>query len=585
MSGVTDMKINYAILPETYKLTVGLKHLFNTEMINEMPKTATVPSAKNSTAAVQLLFSCDERVSVSLGNAQHFPQHPCRSLRLKASSSDTSLSFIDTVLDDDMLLKADIISNAPVKEFEANEPIAIYAETYLPSDASIGKKNISIDFFLSDMLENEETALTAGFTVEVYDYSMPSGSEMPFFLDLWQHSCSVARYYNTVPWSDRHFEILESFLRPLAEIGQKAVTLILSDAPWSGQWCRREERYKANFFEYSIVSVFKNSDGSFDYDFTAMQRYIDLCARLGIRDEISLYGLVNIWCDPYGGFERLAPDHPDGLRVRYLDRDTGRYGYLRSGEQIDSYIKAIYEYFKERDLLDRVRLVADEPADPKAYRAAIDRIKAIAPEFKLKAAINHSEFISEFSDSVKDFVPYIRGLSKEFDKISEFKHSMKNSRFLWYVCCDPTHPNTLLHSDLNEALFIGVLTSYLELDGFLRWSYCLWTEEPTRDIRYYSFPCGDICFVYPGKDASPLLSLRFKALAKGIRLAVLLNEYKARFGRQAAEQLYDGVILEKDIGKYFEADGRPVALEKMCSLGYESYAELEKAVLSALADG
>ncbi len=49
-------------------------------------------------------------------------------------------------------------------------------------------------------------------------------------------------------------------------------------------------------------------------------------------------------------------------------------------------------------------------------------------------------------------------------------------------------------------------------DGFLRWAYDAWTEDPVRDARFGSWPAGDCFLVYPGGNSS----VRFEKLREGI---------------------------------------------------------------------
>lgn len=36
----------------------------------------------------------------------------------------------------------------------------------------------------------------------------------------------------------------------------------------------------------------------------------------------------------------------------------------------------------------------------------------------------------------------------------------------------------------------GILTSVLRMEGFLRWNYCVWTDDPRKDIRYSYYEAG-----------------------------------------------------------------------------------------------
>ncbi len=577
------MKFNYAVMPETYKLTKGMGHIYNSGMVKDYPKSLELVCAKNDTCAFQLLLTADEAFSVVASDMPYFAQKRRSTLRVKTECEyEAEISFVDLIEDDDRFMRGDMLSCDAVREVEKKDTVALYFEVKVPEQAQAGESNIKISLFLADMFEDEKKVEEINLTLTVYDFSMSDTED--FYLDIWQHNCAIAKYYGCALWSDKHFEIMRSFLEPLAKAGQKAVTLILSDAPWSGQWCHLEERAEANLYEFSIASVTKKLDGSFSYDFSNMQRYIDMCAELGIKEEISLYGLVNVWCDPLGGFEKLTEEHPDGHKIRYFDEAEGVYKYIRTAAGIDAYIKALHDYFVESEQIDRVRVVADEPADTAAYRMITDHIKELAPRFVFKAAINHSEFIGEFKDTVVDYVPNLESWSKESDKIEAYRKELKDSRFLWYVCNQPPHPNTLLSSDLCEALFIGVVTSYMGMAGFLRWGYTVWTKEPAEDMRYFTWPAGDLFFVYPGKDAKPLSSLRFKALCRGIGLCRILNAYKARFGKEKADALCEKVILETDVKKFFVAERTVAPKDQLLSVNYEDYNAIRSAVLSELSE-
>jgi hypothetical protein len=74
------------------------------------------------------------------------------------------------------------------------------------------------------------------------------------------------------------------------------------------------------------------------------------------------------------------------------------------------------------------------------------------------------------------------------------------------------------------------------LDGFLRWAWNSWPQDPVQDATYWAWLAGDTYLVYP--DGSP--SLRFLELRNGIIAAEkvrLLKEkglYKAEFEKLAS---------------------------------------------------
>lgn len=53
-------------------------------------------------------------------------------------------------------------------------------------------------------------------------------------------------------------------------------------------------------------------------------------------------------------------------------------------------------------------------------------------------------------------------------------------------------------------------------DGFLRWSYNDWSDNPFTHPEYAPFPTGDVHFVYPAANG-PASSLRWEQLREGIQ--------------------------------------------------------------------
>ena len=232
------MNFRYGIKPETFKLVDGLYHGCNPKMIDEYDKTIALSCARNDNAAFQVILSLDEGFTLNVGSAPFFAQRRKKTLRVAARSElFTKLSIESLIPDDDRLLKADILENSPVKEYEAGKVAAIYAEVRADAYVDAGKYDITLEFYLSDMFSAEEKIGETTVTLEVFDYIFPFPDDKKFFLDLWQHNCNLARKYDVEPFSDEHFEIMENYLYSMSELGQDTVTLIMSDTPWCGLWC------------------------------------------------------------------------------------------------------------------------------------------------------------------------------------------------------------------------------------------------------------------------------------------------------------------------------------------------------------
>jgi hypothetical protein len=96
-------------------------------------------------------------------------------------------------------------------------------------------------------------------------------------------------------------------------------------------------------------------------------------------------------------------------------------------------------------------------------------------------------------------------------------------------------PNNFTFSLPSESCYEGWFASAMGFDGFLRWAYNSWPENPTIDSRYTRWPGGDTYLVYP--DA--LSSIRFERLREGIqdyeKIRILRKELTENTSKEAVD--------------------------------------------------
>ena len=544
-------------------------------------------AARRDTAAFQLILQSDLQYSVNVGRGEwisakgrHFGPH--ERLRVAVSAPfEVKLQLEDLLTDDDEVLKADVLLNQNVREERANVPSAVWAEVRVPEDAQPGEYTVKVTLYSAMYGQDETVVATKEIPLRVAEYVMPEAKDWKFYLDLWQHTSNIARKHDVPLWSDEHFEVLKSYAQSLAALGQKSITVCASEIPWDGQSCYVELTYKGNVFEYSMIPVTRRTDGSFHYDYSIMQRYIDLCTEAGISGDIEIFGLVNVWTQNPQMPKDICPGYPEMIKIRYYDEADGCLKYVRDPEVIKDFIRSLEKYFIETKQIDRVRIAADEPGDVEKYRVSLAMLKELAPSFRCKCAINHAEFIEEFHDRIDDFVPYLRCTVVEYDRLMQYYKDYPDKRFLWYVCCGGASPNNFLRTALIENRMTGLMTSKLRLDGFLRWNYCIWPDDPRKDIRYSHFEAGDTNFVYPGYNGKVLLSLRYKNLQRGIADYEMLEAIRAAKGDEVADALLAKVIHIAEVKDFYD-DVRCKPSAEMFSMKFEDYNALKAEMLQIL---
>ena len=137
-------------------------------------------------------------------------------------------------------------------------------------------------------------------------------------------------------------------------------------------------------------------------------------------------------------------------------------------------------------------------------------------------------------------------INEEFLQEASDRHG-KGLRTTYYVCCMPACPNTFMTSGPGEAFWLGAYPAMAGLDGFLRWAWNSWPQNPKEDATYWGWMSGDTFLCYP--DGEP--SWRFLELRNGIvaaekvRILKELGLYKDEIAKLAAIYVIADAVAKK----------------------------------------
>ena len=363
-----------------------------------------------------------------------------------------------------------------------------------------------------------------GYSIKVLDRTLPAPKEWAFHLDLWQNPYAIARVHNVELWSNEHFEVLRPYMLKLASAGQKAITATLIDRPWDGQ----------TYDPFgSMVTWVKKADGTWWYDFTIFDRWVEFMMSCGIDKEITCFSMI-----------------PWKLSFRYYDQATHSHKYINCAPGEEAYTKfwggmlsAFKAHLTEKGWFEKTFISMDERS-LQQMQAAIKVIKEFAPGMKISMAGNyHPEIEADIYDYCLDifaygaYTPELLSTRRAQGKVSTY-----------YTCCSAEYPNLFTFSDPADAAFIALEALAKDLDGYLRWAYNSWTVTPEEDSRFTAWPAGDTYVIYPFSVSS----IRWERLVQGIQLfekyRILLAEAKAAGNESRVaelEQLLRSVDIKK----------------------------------------
>ncbi len=316
--------------------------------------------------------------------------------------------------------------------------------------------------------------------VTVLDRALPPPKEWNFYLDLWQHPWAVARLAKAKPFSKEHYAAMKPVWELLATAGQKTITVPILDMPWDHQ-C---------FDAYHSMI-----DGD---DFSRFDEYVQFCLDCGLGPDISCYSLC-----PW-------------TLGKTIDENALE-------QQFGAFLDKFAAHVKEKGWFEHTLMAMDERAPEDVAKVAAF-VQKHAPGMRISMAGNRKP--SDFKGITIDVysqVLFSNCVTPEFRAEAAARRA-KGLVTTHYVCCGPTYPNTFMSSGPGEAFWLGAAPAFLGLDGFLRWAWNSWPQDPARDATYGDWRAGDTFLCYPGGEPS----WRFLELRNGIIAAEKVRLLKAQ---------------------------------------------------------
>jgi len=433
---------------------------------------------------------------------------------------------------DDSALKEsvpDILFAAPPEELEKQRVQPVWLRIQIPKESAPGVYQGSLSLSCAGCLEQAVLV----FSFEVLDLQQPEASVFEghsFGLELWQYPYTVARYYG-IPEAElfggRHLAILEEQLKLYKTAGGNAITVTVVEDPWNSQ----------TYDPYpSMVKWIKTPDGSFSFDYSHFDAYVSLALRMGIDGQLKSFSMI-----------------PWGDKIRYYDAQKGRAvtvaykpGTQKWAQLWDAFLESYVAHLEEKGWFGMAYIALDErPA--KQLQPVIDLLGRHPDSggqcLKLSCAMNYSstdEAQRALMDKIDDISVNIDHADAEGKLRAFARERRKRGQTTTLYTCTGHYPNSFVRSDPAESAWTAWYALSQNLDGFLRWAYDAWAEDPLTDTSFRSWESGDPFFVYPGGKAEalplPRSSPRFERLREGIR-----DVEKARWllgcGGETAKQL------------------------------------------------
>lgn len=400
------------------------------------------------------------------------------------------------------VLVADVLDINDSMTVPAGRKQPVWMTVSVPSDARPGKYSGKLT-----VTSSNAKARSLNVELTVADHVLPPARDWAFHLDLWQNPYSVARYENVPLWSEAHFKAMRPVMRMLAEAGQKSVTTTIMNRPWNGQ---TEDAFG------SMVTKIRRIDGTWLYDYTIFDRWVEFMFSLGIDKQINCYSMI-----------------PWALEFDYIDQATSSPATFQAAPGSEEYneywgafIADFARHLKAKGWFEKTMIAMDErPLE--SMQAVLGLIRKVEPAFKISLAGNYHEPV------IYDIVDFSETFSgkQEFPESAKAKRKELGLTTTFYTCCAEAHPNMFVISNPDEAAWLGWFAQAEGYDGYLRWAYNSWTLDPLTDARFRTWPAGDCFVVYPGGRGS----VRFSKLTEGIQDFEKVRILRAQWQKEGNE--------------------------------------------------
>ena len=415
----------------------------------------------------------------------------------------------------DSTLVADVIDHVtPALDIKANTTQPVWVSVKVP------RENIIKGMYRGTVTVKEDGKVLAELplTVTVKNHVLPAPKDWAFHLDLWQNPYAVSRYYNVEPFSEEHFDLMRPIMKRYADAGGKVITASIMHKPWNGQ--------TFDPFE-SMVTWMKKADGSWWFDYTVFDKWVEFMMSMGVKKEIGCFSMV-----------------PWRLSFQYFDQASNQFKYFTGKPGEPEYeefwtrmLKSFALHLKEKGWFDITHIAMDERS-MKDMLATIAVIKKADKDFKISLAGSyHKELLEPLND-------YCVTMAETFSPEEIAVRRAKGMTTTYYTCCAEARPNTFTFSPPAEAEYLGWFAAKAGVDGYLRWALNSWVEKPLHDSRFTNWAAGDTYILYP--DART--SIRFERLIEGIQAYE-----KIRILRNATDKRGRSKNYGKQLDKILEA--------------------------------
>lgn len=413
-----------------------------------------------------------------------------------------------------------------------NQTHALWIDVELPEDFEAGVYDISVT-----MRPNDKNYTVKG-KITVVDALLP---KQKLIHTEWFYTDSIANYYHTKAFSEKHWKSIESFMKTAVRNG---INMILTPlfTPELDTYIGGER------LTTQLVDIELTGKDEYKFDFSKLERWIDLCIKCGVE----YYEMPHMFTQWGAAAAPKIIVKVNGRNKKYFGWKTDAVGKEYEAF-LSQFIPAVIEVFKNRGLDDKLFFhVSDEPSKKvlEQYQKCKNIIEKYVGGRPIIDALSHLEFYT--MGIIKKPVP------STSSAINFYEAGVEG---LWTYYCGDGSQGVSARSfamPLRRTRILGVQLYKYDIEGFLHWGYNFYNScDSYSKLDPYANPeggffgaAGDCFVVYPDTDGKALESLRLNALREAVDDMRALSLYEEKFGKEKALEL----IGDLDFKNYPKTD-------------------------------
>lgn len=409
--------------------------------------------------------------------------------------------------------------------------------------AEAGSYEISVEFKYEKKAasEGQEDIIhicTKTLSLEIIDALLP---EQTFMYSQWFHTDCIASHYNIEVFSERHWEIIENFMKVAVRNGHTTIFTPLYTPPL-------DTKVGGERPTVQLVDIELNGN-DYSFGFEKLDRWIDLAQRVGYK-YFEMPHLFTQWGAKFCP-KIMARVNGEYKRIFGWDCESTdeRYRHFLS-----QFLPAITSYMEKRGLKDyTIFHYSDEPREYciDQFIAAKSGAEKYLEGWTVNDALSDVRFLK---DGVLKSIVTPTYRAQEF-----FDEGFRDISIYYCSGHKDYYSNRFFAYPLWRTRILGLQLFRENIKSFGSWGYNFYYSEYSIEVLnpYLTtdggrgFPSGDAFSVYPGPDGSCYESIRFVSFHEAIQDIRALELLASYIGRDEVYKLIDDVAgMRVSFNKY-----------------------------------